>query len=1773
MSDTPNIETRPDTTPAPAPKDDAKPTKPTRTRGQKWRRRIIVALVTFILCVVAFRALVPLLLPTVMRQVAGMYDLNAEYDSLDFSLLSADVGIWNLRFTPKSGGEPVLVVRYCRAAVSQWGLLQGRLDVDRAEAEEALVNVERLSDGSIPLLERFMPKPDPTATTQPLSIPLEPPFSIKALRLQGGQARLIDRAVSPTTDVRLYLNLILSDIGSNERPTNFSVQLNSPELLGALYVDGDATARNNLVSADVKVRMIGLNLQPLRTYLAAFGVTPTADDISATANGKLKITPANGPTTRKADDPITAVAVKLDLEEIYLTADSQYAASAKRVAIDIPTASPGEVRIDSVVVDGVRAYAWRDEQGRPGFAGIALGAEPSTVVQKPESKTTQPASSQDIAIPSQLPVFSLRSLLIRDTGFEFVDFAIPQKQKMSFDIDKIELTNISTDPKDADLPSTLAFHATSPGLADSISITGDIRAATPVKSVDLKIDIGNITGAALDAYLAPFGVRRAMHNARFTANIKTTIDPADEKLTAGLKLTDVKLVGDDQEWFAFSSVDINNVRLAYDGSKIAFGTIDIRGPKFEITRASDGAITTLGFTLDPSKIQPPQPAKTAVGAPSTSTTQPAAKLKLPLVQIDSLTWKDVSISVNDAAVKPAMSYQLVDVDVAIENLTLDQKAKDVQPGKIAVSLMSPGNVETFNIAGTVAPTGEAIAFQLTGGATGVTLAGLRPLLNTFGIDPLLDSGKLDFTIGGDARMQNDALSASLTLRDISLVDQSGDWIKLNALALTKAGFDGKTASAGILTVDKPVLRVERDSAGRLSVAGMKLITPPNAPPPPPVDPTLPPIPSRVTIDLPIIAKLGELKLDSATINFIDNAVKPAAKLQPTVSFTLQNAVLGADAPPAPFTAAVSMPGAIGELKASGSLQASPTQQGIQVTVTGKNLGGDAFKSYLPRGITTSTNTASLNAEADISLKHNPKGGSSLSLQARNVLLHDGLRDDPALKLDSASIVIDQFDLDKPDKVIAIKEIVTRGFAIRVFEDDRGFVVPMLIAAASPVDAGANDAKPVEQQQLVGEAVDVEKLMQASRMQSPLVTIGKLDIGAEQLSVQTKQLAYPITLRELSLTGAGIELLGTKPEERPAFDLVLATKLDRLVESVKAKSTLRPFAREPIVKLNLDVTGIHGSEVTSLIPQLAEHIDGQGLSDGRFTTDLDAQLFFTRRGLFGIDLTRDIGGSFTIKNTALTQTGVEKPLAGVEEIRGEQLRISLEPMTINLRSLEITKPAAHIYRDKDGIHALGMMYKLPVEAIPATVPVDIPAQNDLVADAPAPPVEVPPSTAGKTVGGVAVGSLTVSGCDIVIEDRVGKPVTVLPFNELDVEVTGLNTRALTEPIPVKFSVLAGSAKTPMVNEDGSSAEERELFAQFTASGVVTAYPKPQGWIKSSLSAFDLRSVKGIAQQMGIEIGNGTFDFSTDVRMQGGDTFKAKLAPTFNDLRVTDSPDGKIQRFMALPFSLDAAIVAVEDSDGAISIPVTAPIEAGKLDVGAVVGSAVGAITGQVIKAVAAAPLKAASGLAGIIGIDLSKEKDLTPVTVAFSPGESLLTADQETQIKQMIERLKQDETLQIALTHSLGTADMVLSDQRANPSREDAEAIASRLRERKFDLQKRRVALSSTLRIAMASQNKPLADQTLTDLQRVSTELAETEEGLDDMLGLLRPGAQRYADRRAKASAIELGLYRLETVKARFLESNVKDIANRVAIARPNAKLENAPEQGQVEIKFARRAKQ
>ena len=91
----------------------------------------------------------------------------------------------------------------------------------------------------------------------------------------------------------------------------------------------------------------------------------------------------------------------------------------------------------------------------------------------------------------------------------------------------------------------------------------------------------------------------------------------------------------------------------------------------------------------------------------------------------------------------------------------------------------------------------------------------------------------------------------------------------------------------------------------------------------------------------------------------------------------------------------------------------------------------------------------------------------------------------------------------------------------------------------------------------------------------------------------------------------------------------------------------------------------------------------------------------------------------------------------------------------------------------------------------------------------------------------------------------------------------------------------------------------------------------------------------------------------------------------------------------------------------------------------------------------------------------------------------------------------------------------------------------------------RARVAGQARGLYASRADLAAISTISQLHSVDRELAQTEDALDKLYDLTRPGAERQTERRTRAAGLDVAWGRLDAVKAYLLSSGVPDIDKRI----------------------------
>ena len=343
-------------------------------------------------------------------------------------------------------------------------------------------------------------------------------------------------------------------------------------------------------------------------------------------------------------------------------------------------------------------------------------------------------------------------------------------------------------------------------------------------------------------------------------------------------------------------------------------------------------------------------------------------------------------------------------------------------------------------------------------------------------------------------------------------------------------------------------------------------------------------------------------------------------------------------------------------------------------------------------------------------------------------------------------------------------------------------------------------------------------------------------------------------------------------------------MNDIIDSIVVKTSLAPFAGEPTVMFDVTAAGIHGDGLMAQVPELKEQIDASPLKDGQFHTHLFTRAKLDRFDPLDIDFTRAFDAEVLLKGVEFRAVDKGPVLAGVEEVRCDKVHVHPASGQVFMNTVEVSNLTGQATREKDGIHALGVVLKIaeapmtqPSSA--TTKPAERSATTQAVATATTAPTTAP-SLASNDAGEIKINRFLVSGVDFRVEDKTVSPSLLIPLNSLDLDVRNLSSKEFTDDRPkTKFSLLVGAGKVPASQEgrlqtSGAGNDEeshsctwngRATISFLTGAGGwrIALYPQPSGWLKASVSSFDLASLSSTAKQYKIDLTNGVFDTAIEV----------------------------------------------------------------------------------------------------------------------------------------------------------------------------------------------------------------------------------------------------------------------------------------------------------------------
>ncbi len=1743
------------------------------------RRRVLrrlgrIALWLLALAVLLRLALVPAV-PFALARVGAAHGLEVTLEDLRLSFLRGTLHLRGLAVRPAAGADevpapPLLELDLLDFDLDLPALVRGRLRVVRAEVDGLHLLVERDAHGRLAWLEALASDGRDDARTDEPEAPDDEdagpgearlPFELVQGRLQQVRVVLRDAAVEPPIDVELELHLRAAHLGSPDRPGEVNLVLHSRQVCDGLSLAGTLAEHGGGLAAEFLLAGRGLRARPIAPWLASLGLRPDAQrwDFGLALSASLAGTDAEG----RGGAPRAA----LELRDLDLRADGEIALALGALELRADGLGTDVPRVELLRAAGLRVEAERLAGGELAFAGLALVGAPAGEASAPAGGSPAPRADTGPAAegsPAPAAGLELARAILEDGVLRFTDrtFEPPLALELR---PGLELTGLVLDPARPEAEASFVLTLAAPGLFESLRLAGPLRPGGPRRGLDLGLVGRGIELAALEPLLHRAGLETTFERAELRASLAARlVEAPDGSLDGAFALERLRLWAGERTLFELGALALRDAHLAPDGA-LRLGEVALEGLALAARREASGELALAGLRTRPRTASPATPAgaaRAAAPADGSKAAAPAAAGDGPPFVLERLAVSGTRLDWHDAALGEPLELTLTDLGLELTGLELGGPAgRDPRAARLALWLRAPGDLGEFELSGSLVPApAPRAALELRG--TDLTLAALAPYLAPLGVEPAFATPQG----GGELRLALElgavAAGGPLEVRLSEVALHAGGVERAGLDSLDVRGIVGGPQGLAIerIVVANPRLVAERDGTGALELLGLRLV--PRAAGPEPAAPQAPSggegEPAGGDAAPAGKLRIGDLLVVGAHLGWRDRSFDPPLATALDGRLSLRGLELGPGAGSARLELFATLEGSLDRFELTGEVRPDPEDFAGDLRLVLEGLRAGALGAYLPAEVGSTLRDGRLAARLGAEAGRAEPGGRRARLWVEGLELAER-GEDPLLRL--PRLVLDAPRLDPEGGVVRLAEVALEGLELELRRRADGSLALLGIElGAGPVPAptepqpapeagGPEAASPAAQAPAPAGARPTE------RPALPEVWLERLAVGVERLRVvdEAHPDAPPLELRLVLESPRPQLLLSPEPETLAPLELRLVGHALPAVGEIRMDLVASPLALEPELELALHLGGLSGAGLVALLPELATTLDGAGLERGEFDARLAAELRSRRRSPLEFDLDAGFGAELVLSEVALRPTPDAPVALGLESLRIDAALLRPARGELHLREIEVAKPRLVAKRSADGLHFAGLVLRpgTPVEPAPAPA-------------AEAPPTPSAPAPATAPAGEVRIDRLIAHGLDVEFTDDSVEPALHLPLVDLDLEIAGITTRALSEPVPIRFRASLAAGDVPLASRvRGGPPSIRPAFGELAASGSLSLVPAPEGWVKLDLFGFELANLRGPAAGAGVELTDGVYDARLDVRLSGSRGVRVTLDNTFADLALSEAPNGPIARLLSLPAPLEAVLFLLRNSAGEHRVPLRFGIGAEGPSVAGLTAAAVGTLSRVIADAVASSPLRVLGGVtsvAGLGGLFGGGEAAAEPLAdLEFEPATSFLDGRSRAALADLAARLRGERRLVLVLASQLGAEDLARVERFANPAPEDVRALAEGLRARRAALLAQRAHGAERARAELAAGRATQAQAATAQLSALDEDLGRLEAALDELLDLLRPGAERRRDRRTREAAAALADRRLAAAWEALVELGGPELAERIEVRRPRSS--DAPREG------------
>lgn len=1391
-------------------------------------------------------------------------------------------------------------------------------------------------------------------------------------------------------------------------------------------------------------------------------------------------------------DDNETLTVTLDTHDWVVEADSveALALDSSHHVIDL-----GALAIRESVLTGVRARTALEPDGAIAVAGVAWRAVSGGVSEAPPEQAAPSPSSEPLA-------WRVDSLQIREGSLIHTD--VNSDTNVELRLDGFDLTDVDSE---ASRIAKLEVSLSAPGLFDSLLVQGELTPGPEAVSLDGAFDLSGFSAERCQAMLEPTGIALRFSEAKAHGSLAATIKRGE--LAGSGELSDLWLQNGEQR----TALDTVRVDSFVFGDEIQVGHVLVAGLHGVLELHENGDIEVGGLVLSAGM---PQQDSDPVPELANVEPQTVARAKRPIIKLDHFECSELKLAFVDHDV-PERSFAATRFQLDVNDFAFGTESN------CSINLRAGFDAwcEAIELDGTLHSTSEGdldcdLDFRLAG-LQGEQFALLLPSASL-----AFDTGEFATHIGAQLRQSDDGLVASFGMNDLALTLDAEQIVSLMAMSVDELAL----ASDGLR------LRGARLDAARLLLHGQE---------------------AGRTSTLMFDAGIGALRIGAS-------------------ESTTLSAQIGIEGDPA-------------VVEIFGEIRPDLKDLLLKLNFAATGVDGARLNHLLPPSVQVALKDGTFGADVEAWFKVHQAGGLAGGFAVDDVHLGEVGEEAPLLAVKRVEVSASKIDV-----------------AADLYELGRLHVLGAELTALREADGALNvaglrldmsGAAQVEEPS-VPDAEVPQVVSSAPRWvrkydTAPLPTVSfesvEFELAALRFEDQGNPGSVPATLTARFHHEEPLVLLAPDAETHAPLEFLIDCSAQPIVEAANVQITLAPWEEDARFKVEMAASGVQGEGVTDLLPQLNEMLDGGGLVDGSLGATFEGRLITPRRNLLDFEFRNGFGVEFSARDLVFLNGGEEIPLASLGAFEVDVERIDPQTGAMKIESIDFSDLQARVELSEEGRELCGFILK------PTTASDSSESQE-----------EAAPESSGGPYDGpeIQLERLSVSGLDFVITDTRTEPVTVVPFDSLGFDLEQFTTKTFTEPRPFRFafftgagdmslpkpkearSALAGIAGAALSaatgSEDEHEYEQRPALGEIAVTGNLSLGPEPRGRVNANIEGLELLGFSGLARESGVIIGSGVLDAWMRVKLKGEKGVDVRSNIAFTDLSLDEPPNGPISRYLKLPASLDTVLFAIKNNEDQHRIPLSFHVDGAELGKGEIARVAVTTLTKVITSAVASAPLRAADGVAGMLvipGVDESPVSwvvDLItpvlrivgladkagpqsePVVLEYAAGEFVLDTAAMELLAPLFEEVEDREDFIVCIEHKFGSEDEARASQLANPSKEECRRLVIGLRRRKRALSRHRAECAADLAASYAVNGQEGAGDELKQLRAVEAELGGIELALDETLGMLRPGSDRHAARRTRATLIEIAEARMGTLQ-NALSSEMKGrITDRFEIktARPSA---------------------